>query len=52
MKDILIKLSIVIAIFIFLLGGCALDSNSYVPVIMCFISLLYLSIIAYVNGYI
>ena len=37
--------------FIFLLSACALDSESYIPVIICVLSGAYLTVFAYVNGY-
>lgn len=49
LKNIILKTVAYIMVFLFLLSGCALDSNSWVPCIVCGASLAWLALFAYAN---
>ena len=53
MKNIILKLLTVVNGFIFILCACCIDSKNATPFyIGCIISLAYLTLFAYANGYI
>ena len=49
-KNIILKVVACIMGILFLVSGCALDSDSWIPYIVCFVSLLYLAWFAHANG--
>lgn len=51
MKYYLIKGSLILASIILLLSICALDSDGNIQYITCIVSLLYISLVLYANGY-
>lgn len=51
MRNKLIKLSALIALTAWLLSACALDSDSFVPTIVCVLSGLYFVAISYANDF-
>lgn len=50
LKNIILKTVAYIMVFLFLVAGCALDSDSWIPHIVCIVSLLWLALFAYANG--
>ena len=49
MKNIILKTTAGIAIILFIISGCALDSESWLPFVICLASIAYLTAFAYAN---
>ena len=49
-KNLILKTTAYIMGGAFLFFGCALDSGSYLPLIICCVSFAWLSVFAYANG--
>ncbi len=49
-KNIILKAVAWIMGILFLVSACALDSESWIPHIVCFVSLIWLALFAYANG--
>lgn len=50
MKKIILKTTAAIMGILFILSGCALDSDSWIPYIVCYGSGAWLALFAYANG--
>jgi len=49
-KNTILKATARIMGILFLVSACALDSDSWIPHIVCMVSLLWLALFAYANG--
>lgn len=50
-KNFILKLLASLAGLTFMISGCMIDSESWVPFIVCCVALVYLMTFAYANGY-